>query len=420
MQKAGKLILIFSVLSTSLFFLISPLFTASANEELVSPLPKVSNFAQSSNCHAEFISASKGILKPIRQAQGPEYIEGQVQDDAECLISENKTLTKDFPPKINILLLGFDGRKGDKNPRCDAVHFFSYDSQSDKLEITTIPRGTEVTISKKEGVNYLSNICHYKGVDFTVAKIEELTGLKADYIVKIGFSQTLGILRYLNLPSVPTLQYLRNRSYGIGDWQRSHNQAVFLKDMLIKYFRQFSELPKPLQFILFQMVDTNMDFETATKLADLLLKSDLDKNPDQIILTTIPNESPYIKEIHYQVKDNNNWQNDKDYKEYQKNLSAYLENLLSRAENYLDYGKKGNAYKLIKTPFSQKLWYQIEDRNLRNDFYFRFLKIYAESADDPNFSSLILNFTTEMEAVGDKESKERGEELLSSLVRSNL
>ena len=33
------------------------------------------------NCHAELASASPEILKPIRQAQGPEYTEGLVQDD---------------------------------------------------------------------------------------------------------------------------------------------------------------------------------------------------------------------------------------------------------------------------------------------------------------------------------------------------
>src|SRR3989304_4267090 len=45
----------------------------------------------------------------------------------------------------------------------------------------------------------------------------------------------LGLLRKMKLPTTPTLKYLRNRKYGIGDYQRSHNQAIFLKDMLIEH-----------------------------------------------------------------------------------------------------------------------------------------------------------------------------------------
>jgi 3-isopropylmalate/(R)-2-methylmalate dehydratase small subunit len=50
----------------------------------------VNLYRQTLTCHAELVSASKSLtketLKPIRQAQGPEYIEGRVQGDKNPIL----------------------------------------------------------------------------------------------------------------------------------------------------------------------------------------------------------------------------------------------------------------------------------------------------------------------------------------------
>ncbi|PIR99002.1 hypothetical protein COT87_01740, partial [Candidatus Collierbacteria bacterium CG10_big_fil_rev_8_21_14_0_10_44_9] len=69
-----------------------------------------------------------------------------------------------------------------------------------------------------------------------VKQIERILGKQADYLAIVGFSQTLGILRNLQLPAVDTLRWLRHRqSYAVGEPQRAHNHSTFIKQMTIKY-----------------------------------------------------------------------------------------------------------------------------------------------------------------------------------------
>ena len=134
----------------------------------------------------------------------------------------------------NILLLGLDGRKGEQKPRCDAIHMFSFDPKAATLTITSVPRGTRIYLPQASTASaYLANSCHTQGIDYAVDQIEKITGIIPDAIVKVGFSQTMGILRTFGFPTTSSLQFLRNRRYAIGDNQRSHNQALFMKDMIL-------------------------------------------------------------------------------------------------------------------------------------------------------------------------------------------
>ena len=62
----------------------------------------------------------------------------------ESSLSNNTLLNK----PVSILLLGVDGRKSDKNPRCDAIHTIKYDPNVGKITIYSIPRGTPVKIGR--------------------------------------------------------------------------------------------------------------------------------------------------------------------------------------------------------------------------------------------------------------------------------
>lgn len=318
---------------------------------------------------------------------------------------------------VNILLLGLDGRRGDKNPRCDAIHLISIDPSAAKIRINSIPRGTKVNMPSIASESaYLGNSCHVMGIDFAKGKVEKITNSHADYLVKVGFSQTLGIFRTLSLPTTSTLQFLRNRHYGIGDNQRSRNQALFIKSMLLSHLEEYYKLPKPIKYLVYKMADTNIDFETADNLILQIIDRGLLKNPDNIELKTYLSPRLMVRDIYY-TEENGievaEKQDDEEFQEYQQGLEVYLNNLIEKGDNFLSVGRQNTVYQLIKTPFSQKLWLQIEDDAKRNQYYYDFLRLYVLSSPDKSTTnSLVLDFITEMEANNQPEFKEKGEKLL--------
>jgi anionic cell wall polymer biosynthesis LytR-Cps2A-Psr (LCP) family protein len=320
---------------------------------------------------------------------------------------------------INVLLLGFDGRRGDKNPRCDAIHLINIDIPAGKIRINSIPRGTAVAIpNTSAAAAYLSNSCHIMGIDFAEKEIEKITNLHPDYLVKVGFSQTLGILRTVGLPTTPTLQFLRNRRYGVGDNQRSRNQGLFIKDMLLAHLEEYSKLPKPIKYLVYKMTDTDIDFETADNIISQIIGKEILKNPENIELKTYLPQKVKVRDIDYAVDETstNQWQTDTEFQQYQSDLSVYLDNLIERGDNFLSSSRKENAYQIIKTPFAQKLWLQIEDDNKRNQFYYDLLRLFVfTSPDKSTVNSLVLDFITEMETNEQTALKEKGDKLLNTL-----
>lgn len=389
MQKMIKLTFTVFVVILTVLFLFSPILAAPPKDgEFISPLPKV---------------------KPLAEEKKERFVNN-----------------KDLPSKINILLLGLDGRKGDKNPRCDSIQLISFNFDQNKILITSIPRGTEFTTQVPDvgkQTNYLSNWCHYLGADFAAKAVEKITGIKPDYTVKLGFSQTLGIFRAVNLPTNPTLQFLRNRSYGIGDWQRSRNQAQFIKDMILAHSEEITKLPNLLKYLVYKMIETDMLFEEALSLFNKITSTAIFKNPDNIELATIPNPAGKLKELHFEeskYKDSD-WQNDKEFLAFQDNLEKYIENIVNRAQKLIEAKNYTAVYQLIKTPFNQEIWQQIENETKRDQSHFDLLSLYVQSSPEKtNLSSLVLDFITEMEEGKKDDYKKRGEELLDYvLAKSN-
>lgn len=287
----------------------------------------------------------------------------------------------------NILLLGLDARAGQTNPRCDAIHIFSFSPTGSNLIITSIPRGTRVEIKNAATESaYLANNCHINGIEATIAEIEKIADLKIDAYATIGFSQVLGLMRTISMPTTQTLQYLRNRRYAIGDNQRSHNQAVFIKDMILSHFEQFYSLPKNIKQIVFNSVDTNISFETADYLLNEFAKKKIYNDPDRIILVTKPTKSEYVKEEHYDVANarQENLQKDPEYLAYQKQIEGILSDLISKAKKNVEAGYKNQAYNLLKIPVKQQLWMQIEDETKRDEAHFNLLKLYIGANPNQN------------------------------------
>ncbi len=319
-------------------------------------------------------------------------------------------------PKTSILLIGLDGRLGDNNPRCDAIHIITVDPPKRRVQITSIPRGTLVNLGD-EGMSYISNSCHLKGFDFTLKKIEQITSLTPDYVVKVGFSQSMGILKNLGFQPVTALEFLRNRRYGIGDNQRNHNQALFIKDVLTTKMPLINNLPKAVKYLLFKMTDTNLDFEKASQVLDEVINIGVDQNSDSVTLVTKPFRNLFVKDIHYDFSNtsSDDLQNS-DYLDYQKLVSSNLDNIITRAEKLISEKNNESAFKLVQTPFEQQFWRQIDDKNMGYGYYYSLLRIFSlTSPDKKNVTSQILDFITEMENSDDVDYQIKAKQLLETL-----
>lgn len=360
------------------------------------------------------ISQKSVSAQPI----SPVYEEAEVSPQPTHLVSLTNISPSPIPQKINILLLGLDGRKGDYRPRCDAIHMMTLDAAQKKLRITSIPRGTPVEIADIEKERaYISNSCHILGLDFAIAEIEKISGVKKDYLVKLGFSQAMGIFRTFGLPTSDTLQFLRNRHLAGGDVQRSKNQAQFMKDMIVKNLHTYSNIPKPIRYLLFKMVDTDMEFEEASVFADQLLAMEIDKYPERIELVTRPLGLYTPKEMHLSSQSTQVGTNSaEEFQVYQNDMETYLGNLFVRADELLKKNQTGTVYNIVNTPFHQQLWLQLEDENKRHQWHFELLRLFALSTPNKNErNTVVLDFMTEMEALGLPQFEQQGRSLFASL-----
>lgn len=316
--------------------------------------------------------------------------------------------------EYNILLLGLDARRGDAKPRCDAIHIFSFSSFSDNLIITSLPRGTRINIPNVASESaYLSNNCHINGIDDTISEIEKISGIKIDAYVTAGFSEVLGLLRTVNLPTTSTLQYLRNRRYGIGDYQRSHNQAVFLKDMILAHFEQIYNLPKNFRKFVYRSLDTNLNYETAEYLLELMAQKKIYQHEENINLVTKPERSRYVKELHIDIENNSGQGQlaDKDFIDYQNNLKKYLNNLIETSVNFINSGNRSKAFNILKTPFAQNIWWQVEDEKTRDEIHFDLFTVFLDSHEDQlTKERLIEEYIAEMKLFNKNEYIQKIEE----------
>lgn len=219
--------------------------------------------------------------------------------DQDAIATSTEALAKG---EITILLLGLDSRKEQTSARCDAIHLFTLNTTDKTVKITSIPRGTYIYIppgTYSQSESYFANACELAGYDYVKGEIEKMLSTHVDYIVKVGFSQTLGVLRSLKLPTTQSLEWLRNRqSFLIGDPQRSHDQAMFMKDVALKKLDTFKNpLWFPVAKTVYSYVDTDLDFDSAYALLKLYAESDIKDHPERIELAMNP---PYrVKDLHF-------------------------------------------------------------------------------------------------------------------------
>lgn len=370
-----------------------------------------------------FIILSLFIFSKINRTKGDKSI-SQVNSQANVNIPQSsKPITYyteiakiNQDDAINVLLLGLDGRAGDNRPRCDGIHMLSFLEKENKIIITSVPRGTYIYLPEVASQSaYIANSCHYRGIDYAVLEIEKITGIHPDYIVKVGFSQAAGVFRLLGIPTSDALQFLRNRRTLLGDFQRSHNQALFIKDMITKYFDTFMNYPKAVKYIAFTLLDTNIDYNQALDLLEKIQKSGLHRNPDNIVLTVKPVPNYILSDTHYDFNQTNTV-SDQEYLAYQNSINQLLANVIYNANYYYASNSMAISQQIIATPFNQRLWEQVEDGELRNEFHFQLLRLFVLSSSNPkDHTGLVKDFIEQMEIYQDVSTSQKAKQLLDQI-----
>lgn len=340
-------------------------------------------------------------------------VENVVADKADLFGVDNQ---------VRVLLIGLDSRAGVTRGHCDVIQLITIDRRAQTVTITAVPRGTYSPLPPGKGVTstdyYVSNACGLGGLDYGIKQIEKILGQKADYLVVVGFSETLGILRNLKMPTTETLQWLRERqAYAIGEPQRAHNHSTFLKQMIIKFFDgKSSQVDKALQYVVYKIVRTDLSFAQTQVIADALIDMKLADHPDNIKLLERPAYS--VKDIPY-VSDN--------LSEYIDSSLGPVKNRLSK-DDYSGVSKAETENKLLKLiaekiddknfvawSYENNLWLQIEDHEKRlsvqYDILSRYLPQTIASADRQD---IISDYILEMENYGEVSWAEKGKELLKA------
>jgi polyisoprenyl-teichoic acid--peptidoglycan teichoic acid transferase len=93
-------------------------------------------------------------------------------------------LTSSTPQPISILLLGVDERTNDVG-RSDSTMVLTANPEKQKMQIVSIPRDTQVTIPGR-GVHKINAAYAYGGPALAMQTIENFTGIKLDYYVRIN------------------------------------------------------------------------------------------------------------------------------------------------------------------------------------------------------------------------------------------
>jgi anionic cell wall polymer biosynthesis LytR-Cps2A-Psr (LCP) family protein len=342
----------------------------------------------------------------------------------EAAIDSDGTAPFGSDTQINILALGIDSRKEGKEQHCDAIHMVTLDLADWSILITSVPRGTYAPLPPgreyKETDYYVSNACAFGGLDYGVAQIEKIAGIKADYVATVGFSQALGIFRILDLPTTETLQWLRHRqSYAIGDPQRSQNQAVFMKDIALRLLGD-DGVSTLFLHILYSLIDTDLDFKTIQALYEAYRASEIAARPDDIALTM----KPFYETEEYHFDPNNaEAQIDALVDALEGRLSSEdlshktVAELQFELEKYLREALASDD--TVVHVYNEQLWRQIEDEDVREELHFRFTEKYVKEVRDTDRDQaieIVTDYILEKQYYGLDEWEEKGRSLLETLV----
>lgn len=320
---------------------------------------------------------------------------------------------------VRVLLIGIDSRAGQKHGHCDAIQMIEINKAEEQVQITAVPRGTYSPLPYGKGTTstdyYVSNSCALGGLEYGITNIERILRQEADYVVVVGFSETLGILRQFKLPTTETLQWLRNRQgYAIGEPQRARNHSTFLKNMLVRYTPEdISAVDKTFHYIVYNMVQTDLTFGQAEAIIKALSTMKLPEQPENIQLAMKPaydvQDIPYDPEtvsdhLDATVGHISGWLSKEDY------AGLSREEIQDHLLKTID--EKMNNDEFIRWAFENDLWLQVEDdvrrAHVRWDVMFRYFELVSEEEK----INILADYILEMKHLGEQTWEEKGEALL--------
>ncbi len=311
---------------------------------------------------------------------------------------------------VQVLLVGLDKRIGQAKGHCDVIQMLTLDKNKGTVHITALPRGTYAPlppgIAATSTDYYVSNSCGLVSLEYGVVQIEKILGQKADFLVVVGFSETLGILRSLDLPTTETLQWLRQRQgYAIGEPQRAHNHSTFLKSLLTKYIpKEKSQLDIPLKYMMYKSIQTDLSFEQALALEDAIRSMELDTKPEKVTLSMRP--AYLVSDIVY----------DPQHIVLRPGVDT-LEGIQKKLFDSIDAQKEKKEF--IVWAFENDLWLQVEDAHKREALHFEFLEKYIQTLQTKEKRQEVLaDYILEMEHREQGEWIEKGKSLLKSELDS--
>jgi LCP family protein required for cell wall assembly len=256
------------------------------------------------------------------------YLKSLNPSDASLMNLPTKE-DKRNPEKIKVLVLGIDETSPDDPHRSDTMMLISYDVNTQKGYILSIPRDTMVTIPG-HGVQKINAAYPIGGPKLAMEEVSKLTGEDITYYVKIdyeGFKKLVDAIGGVSM-NVPTdmnyddfagnlhihlkkgwqhldgekaLQLVRFRhGYAEQDLERVKVQREFLLAALdkIKSPSILLKLPQLLKAVN-QYVETNIPPSLMVKYAEYVAKV----SKDDIVTATLPGTPEYINGIAYYVVD---------------------------------------------------------------------------------------------------------------------
>jgi len=323
-------------------------------------------------------------------------------------------------------LIGLDSRAGQTAGHCDVIQMIEIDKNNNTVNITAVPRGTYSPLPLGKATTstdyYVSNACGLAGLDYGINQIEKISGKKADYLVMVGFSETLGILRNLKLPTTETLQWLRQRQgYAIGEPQRARNHSTFIKQLLTKYLPDdHSKIDTAFHYILYKIIKTDLTFAESEKIVDALIDMDIKNNPEKISLSMRPSYN--VQDIPY----------DPD------TAGEYVKSMIDPVKGYL----KGTSYTGITTEeadqrivdtidkkisddefvlwaYENQLWLQIEDDIIREEKQYEIIWQYLNQVSEEEQQLIVADYVLEMRYLGLEDWAVKGEDWIKAEITKN-
>lgn len=226
---------------------------------------------------------------------------------------------------------------------------------------------------------YVSNVCKYYDFETFVPHIERITGLKADYTVRLGFSETQALLRVLKFDPAPTLQFLRHRkTFPLGDVQRSHNQAIFIKDILTTRSDLALRVPGLARGALFSLLQTDMPYDLSEALLAWLQKSAINGDASRVTNRTAPawgsledihvSEETVAAVLGERLEHLARLQPGFTVQDVQPEIHRLITQSLGRAYRFLQDGEAQSALDALSPLQESRLYLQVEDAQDRQRF----------------------------------------------------